>query len=277
MGVMEQVKTINSAARTLLLAILVGTIGYGGYMVYREYTKQDRLVKDKEKEIEAARQELERVQANLAARKVEVQQLTSEVAEKAAEIERLETSMHLLKTDQRLAELRVLKIVRDELGKAKESTLQFVELAPTGEQLSAPKTFTLPGDIIYIDNWIVKFDDSYIERGDIERGTSLCLFRRIFSEQLMPRDGYSLDEVGMRPQAYARGGVMSDFEKKLWSEFWEFANDPEKAKAMGIRAANGEANNIKVVEDATYSVSLRASGGVSITRVDSKPSNAAAL
>ncbi|HBE70259.1 MAG TPA: hypothetical protein DDW52_19085 [Planctomycetaceae bacterium] len=70
---------------------------------------------------------------------------------------------------------------------------------------------------------------------------------------------------------------MSDFEKKLWSEFWEFANDPEKAKAMGIRAANGEANNIKVVEDATYSVSLRASGGVSITRVDSKPSNAAAL
>ena len=72
----------------------------------------------------------------------------------------------------------------------------------------------------------------------------------------------------MRPQAYARGGVLSDFEKGLWSDFWEFANDKTKAAEMGIRAANGEAVSIKVRETASYNVSLRASGALSISPAD---------
>jgi hypothetical protein len=178
----------------------------------------------------------------------------------------METAMHLLKIDQRLARLDVVAIDRDETGNAVSSTLEFVELAPSGEELSKPRRFELPGDVIYIDNWVVKFDDNYIEKGDIERGTSLCLFRRIFSEQQKPTQGFSLDEIGMRPQAYARGGQLSDFEKRLWSDFWGFANDPIKAAEAGIRAANGEAVSIQIREGASYNVSLRASGGLSITR-----------
>ena len=61
---------------------------------------------------------------------------------------------------------------------------------------------------------------------------------------------------------------MSEFEKKLWGDFWEFANDPKKAAEMGIRAANGEAVSVKVREGKTYSISLRASGGLSIRPLD---------
>jgi hypothetical protein len=203
----------------------------------------------------------------------EISTLNKNLAAQREQIEKLETSLHLLKTDQRLARMNVVGIERDKEGAALTSKLEFVELSPTGEPLSQPRRFELPGDVIYIDNWVVKFDDSYIEKGDIERGTSLCLFRRIFSEQQTPNQGISLDEIGMRPQAYARGGAVSDFEKRIWSEFWEFANNPTKATELGIRAANGEAVSIKVREGKAYNVSLRASGGLSIEPVEQAEDN----
>lgn len=258
---MENVKTVNSAVRTALLTVVVGILGYGGFYGYNEYTKNERTLREQANKIRLAEEEVDR--------------LGREVTAKVAQIEKLETAMHLLKTDQRLAQLRVISIERDTQEKAIKSKLEFVELSPQGDPLSPPKPMELLGDIIYIDNWVIKFDDRYVEKGDIERGTSLCLFRRVFSEDTLPSEGITLDEVGMRPQAYSRGGAMSDFEKKLWADFWEFANDPKKAAEMGIRAANGEAVSIKVREGKVYNIALRASGGLSITPVDDSPESPA--
>jgi hypothetical protein len=258
-SVMENVKTVNSAVRTALLTGVFGIVGYGGYYGYSEYTKNERTLKEQAEKIRLAGEEVEK--------------LSREVLAKNAQIEMLETARHLLKTDKRLAELRVLGIERDATGKAIKSRLEFVELSPQGDPLSKPKQMELLGDLIYVDNWVIKFEDRYVEKGDIERGTSLCLFRRVFSEDSLPTEGFSLDEVGMRPQAYARGGAMSEFEKKLWSDFWEFANDPKKAAEMGIRAANGEAVSIQVREGKTYEISIRASGGNSIKSIDDSPAS----
>ncbi len=267
-SIVEGVKTLNSIVRTLLLALLALVVGGGGYFGYSEYTKRERLLQNKDQEIQFAQKQLVSMQSELDGKLAEISSLNKNLAEQRKQIDRLETSLHLLKTDQRLARMNVVGIERDQEGAALTSKLEFVELSPSGEPLSQPRRFELPGDVIYIDNWVVKFDDSYIEKGDIERGTSLCLFRRIFSEQQTPNQGISLDEIGMRPQAYARGGAVSDFEKRIWSEFWEFANNPTKATELGIRAANGEAVSIKVREGKAYNVSLRASGGLSIEPVE---------
>ncbi len=267
-SIVEGVKTVNSVVRTVLLAAVAGVLGWGGYVAYDEVTKRERLLQDKNLEIELAQQQLTTLHGQLEGRLAEIGQLNQDLQQRQARIDKLETSLQLLKTDQRLARLSVISIDRDAEGKALTSSLQFVELSPTGEPLSDPKQFELPGDVIYIDNWVVKFTDDYIEKGDVERGTSLCLFRRVFSEEQTPSGGFSLDEIGMRPQAYASGGGMSEFERRLWSEFWEFANDPVKASQMGIRAANGEAVSIKVREGKSYTVSLRASGGLSIEPVE---------
>lgn len=264
----EGVKTVNSIVRTGLLAFLAVAVGSGIFFGYSEYTKRERLLRDKDQEIQFAQQQLVSMQGELESKQSEIADLNESLAEQVAQNEKLQTALHLLKTDQRLARLKVVDIQRDEQGAAITSTVEFAELSPSGDQLSAPRRFELPGDIIYIDNWVVKFDDSYIERGDIERGTSLCLFRRIFSEQQTPNQGISLDEIGMRPQAYARGGKLSEFEQRLWSEFWEFANDPQRAQELGIRAANGEAVSIQVREGKTYHISLRASGGLSIEPIE---------
>ncbi len=272
-SIVEGVKTVNSIVRTLLLATYAGIVGLALFWGYSEYTKRERILQDKEQQIEFAQQQLVSMQGELDSKQFEIGELNKNLEQQQLQIEKLQLSLHLLKTDQRLARLDVVSIERDEQGQALQSTLAFVELSATGDALSPPRRFELPGDIVYVDNWVVKFDDTYIEKGDIERGTSLCLFRRIFSEQQTPTQGISLDEVGMRPQAYARGGALSEFEKKLWAEFWEFANDPEKASQMGIRAANGEAVSIKVREGKSYNVSLRASGGLSIEPVDRSPNS----
>lgn len=196
-AVTETVNTVNTTVRTVAFAGLVGILGTGGYLGYSTYTANERALKDSAVALEEANTKLVTLEKDLEVKVHEIDTLTIDVAEKAKLIEKLETSMHLLKTDQRLARIKVLSIDKDDTGAVKGSQLEFVELSPAGEPLSAPKKISLPGDVVYIDNWVVKFEDKYVEQADIERGTSLILFRRIFSENQQPNEGVSLDEIGM--------------------------------------------------------------------------------
>ena len=117
----------------------------------------------------------------------------------------------------------------------------------------------------------MKFDYKNVEEADIDRSTSLVLFRRIFGESQKPADGFPLDTVGTRPNAYGRGKPMSDFEKKIWGDFWNIANDAAKARKMGIRAAHGDAPFIKLKKGKSYRIELRASDGLSIRPDDGPP------
>ena len=265
--VVETVQTINSAVRTFIAVVILGGAGIGGYSFYSKYSERDRELRESNKALTSAKLELDSAKTELASKIQQVNDLEIDVAEKQERINRLETALQLLKVDQRLARLEIIRQDKNEETGEINTTVRFVELSPNGDTISDPREFKLHGDVIYVDNWIVKFDDKFIEEADLERGTSLCLFRRIFGENQSPIDGYSLDEVGMRPQAYARGGVMSDFEKEIWKDFWEFANDPRRAAEMGIRAANGEAVSVKVREGMKYSLELRASGGMSISPI----------
>jgi uncharacterized protein YneR len=265
--VVETVQTINSAVRTFIAVVILGGAGIGGYAFYSKYSERDRELRETSKALTSAKLELDSAKTELASKIEQVKNLEIDVAEKQERINRLETALHLLKVDQRLARLEVVRQEKNEESGHITTTVRFVELSPNGDAISEPREFQLHGDVVYVDNWIVKFDDKFIEEADLERGTSLCLFRRIFGENQSPIDGFSLDEVGMRPQAYARGSVMSDFEKEIWKDFWEFANDPRRAAEMGIRAANGEAVSVKVREGMKYSLELRTSGGMSISPI----------
>ncbi|MCU0980063.1 MAG: hypothetical protein MUF25_12980, partial [Pirellulaceae bacterium] len=72
---------------------------------------------------------------------------------------------------------------------------------------------------------------------------------------------------------YTRGGVMSDFEKKIWDDFWTIANDPQQAAQLGIRAVHGDAVSIKVEQGKTYRITVRASGGPEIPVDQETPAN----
>lgn len=267
----ETIATISSAIRTALATIVVGGLGVGGFYGYQTYNakelaaqRAERLAADATRERDDAKAKLSAANEDLQVKQQTIVKLNLDIEEQAQQIQKLETSLSLLKVDHRLARLTAVDQIEDAETKEKQTDVEFVELGDNGQPLDKPRKFRIKGDVVFVDNWIVKFEDKYVEAADLERSASLVLFRRIFGEKQQPADGYPLDENGSRPQVYGRGGQMSDFEKKIWSDFWNIANDETQAKELGIRAAHGEAVSIRVQKGKSYKIQLRASDGLSI-------------
>jgi hypothetical protein len=266
----ETIGTVNSMLRTLLMLVLAAGAGYGGWLAYDLYNEPKQQLADKQAE-------LDQVSADLSVSKQEIAALTTQLEEKSHEIDRLEVSMQLLKVRHRLARLTVLdqrevdEIVSEEANdpaKRLVTKIEFVEVNEDGQPIGEPRQFDIDGDLVFIDYLRVTFDDRYVEASDLDRSTAICLFQRIFGERQQPIEGFQLDDVGTRPTAYARGSEMSDFERKIWSDFWTIANDPQKAAAMGIHAAHEVASAMRVRPDKIYEVDLRSTGDMTIRPVE---------
>lgn len=275
---MENISTINSFIRTILATIVIGVAGVAGWFGYSTYNKNEIAARKTATELAKANEQLELTKKDVEAKAAEIAQKTQLLQEKEVQIaalskdvERLETSLALVKVDHRLAKLTVTDQGIDQSSGQPFSLVEFVELNDEGAPLDTPREFRVRGDLVYIDNWIVKFEDKYVESADIERGTSLILFHRIFGDKQQPADGFPLDEQGTRPKAYASGGKMTDLEKKIWGDFWNIANDEKMAHEMGIRAAHGGAVSMKVQKGKTYRVIMRSTGDLSIVPEEKTP------
>jgi hypothetical protein len=261
---MEHLQTLNSFIRTLLALVVVGGVGTAGYYGYNTYTAAEREARLKEQQLTEAQKTLHAKEAVISQQTVQIADLNRDLEEKKVELQRLETALRLHKMERRLARVTVLDVGADADANKKFSRIEFVELGDQGQPLDEARQFRVEGDMVYVDYWVVKFEDKYVETADLERGTSICLFNRIFGEFQKPKEGFCLDEPGQRPGPYARGSVMSDFEKKIWDDFWSIANSPQAAAELGIRAIHGDAVSIKVIKGKTYRITVRASGGPEI-------------
>ncbi|MBX3415573.1 MAG: hypothetical protein KF708_23010 [Pirellulales bacterium] len=250
---MKALALLNSLLRTFLATALAAVLGYGAWLGYQTYHAHELALQAKDEE--------------LAERQAQIDALELDVAAKAQQIERLETAMQLLKVDERVAQIVVLDQTAPREGDHGKTLFRFSEVDQEGNPIGDAKTITIEGDIVYLDAWVVKYLDEHVEQADPLRATSVCLFRRIFGEFQQPTEGFVIDAQGSRPSAYG-GAEMSDFEREIWANFWEYANDPERARASGIRAAHGEAPSIKLQAGKLYRVQLRASDGLSIVADD---------
>jgi hypothetical protein len=283
MGTVNQtISNVNTTLRTLLMLVLVGGAGLAGYKAYEIYNEPQKQLASTQAELEQARGNLEKVHASLAAEQQKNVELASQNAEQAATIERQQVAMQLLKVTKRVARLTVLdqrpRTEDDPTSTAGENEndvpknlitrIEFVEIGDNGDPIGEAKQFEIVGDMVYVDYLRVTFDDKYIEESDLDRSTAISLFQRIFGEYQDPADGFHLDTVGTRPTAYARGTEMSDFERKIWNDFWLIANDSRRAAELGIHAAHGNAVSIRVRPNQTYEIDLRSTGEMSIRPVD---------
>jgi hypothetical protein len=287
MGTVNQtIGNVNTTLRTLLMLVLVGGAGYGGYKAYEMYNQPQQQLASTREELNHTRTSLQQANASLAERNQKISQLNSQVADQAAQIERQQIAMQLLKVRHRLARLAVLdqreRPDGDSVTAAGETEgdvpknlltrIEFVEINENGDPIGEAKQFEIVGDMVYVDYLRVTFDDKYIEESDLDRSTAICLFQRIFGEYQEAADGFHLDTVGTRPTAYARGSQMSDFERKIWNDFWLIANDSRRAAELGIHAAHGNAVSIRVKPEQTYEITLRSTGEMTIQPVE-KPSS----
>jgi len=277
--------TVLALAVVVLLSV-AAWIGWKGYNSDRweleenqaKVEKQEAQIADLTGELETQQQKLQLTTRDLDTSKKENEHLVRDVADKQqqivslnedlaakqAEIQRLAMAVQLLKVDHRVARIEVI----GQQGSAEMDDLltkfNFVEIDDDGRALEEPRVFTIRGDVVYIDAWVIKFTDDLIALPDPVRCTSFCQFRRLFGESQQPKEGYVLDAVGSRPMAYQTGGRMSELEQKIWAQFWQYANDPVKARKAGVRAVHGEAPSIKLMPGKSYKVLLRASDGLTI-------------
>jgi hypothetical protein len=178
--------------------------------------------------------------------------------------QRLETYLKLLEHTERRARIEVLRQVSSPEGTL-QTTIRFTETDATGKPISASRDMTLPGQEVYFDALVIKFDDHFVEQDDPLKGHALMLLRRIFSSNMRPEDGFAIDTEGQAPEIYAERQAPNSFEKDLWKRFWELANDDTLAKAHGVRAIHGDAPYMRLESGRVYEVLLRSTGEIIIT------------
>jgi hypothetical protein len=252
----------NYGFRTTVYAGVVGVLVWGAWRV-------NGTLAERAQQLEQAHERIAGLEQDVAARDRTIAEQQQQIAELEQRVQELELALKLLKVDHRLAKLTVLEqraapdSVTPRTPAGVETDVEFQELAEDGAPLGEPRRFTLLGKVAYVDALVIKFDDSYVEQGDALRGSSLCLFRRLFGEYQWPSEGFPLDTAGARPLPYAAGDDPG-FESRLWTRFWDYANDEAAAAAAGVRAIHGEAPYIELREGRSYELELRASGGLSL-------------
>ncbi len=214
--------------RHLIPLAAIGAVGGAGFYVYSILAAKDRQIEDQKRVIGELGEKLDRAWAS-----------------------------------DLVADLRVDGV---EGGALK---LTFIQYQPGTEKPIFRKDFTLPGEEVYVDALVVSFDRPLVEGGDGLRGKSLLLFRRAFGDKQQPVEGVPLTAAGgaadAPPAIYAVDPSPSDFEKQIWADFWQLANDPTKAKERGVRVAQGEAPHVKAAAGQVYKLTLRASAGLEMT------------
>ncbi|MGI9013364.1 MAG: hypothetical protein ACR2GY_03850 [Phycisphaerales bacterium] len=191
--------------------------------------------------------------------KGELEALKTEMAER---IRLHEEMLERLGRDERLAHIHILDQSINEEGVVEDTTFEFIELDDDGGEL-ARRTFTIPGQVLFVDAWTVKFNQDDVAMGHPLRGRTMVLLRRIYSDQVPPIEGCPIDTPGGIPAAYATTEVAS-FEQALWRDFWKLATDPEMAARLGVRVAQGEAVYKPVLKGNTYEFSVDAAGGINL-------------
>ncbi len=196
----------------------------------------------------------------------DLQTLNQEMAQRLAARQEM---VERLSRTRRVAHLSIEAQQLDPAGAIESTDVLLVELDEDGAEL-ARQRFTLPGDVLTVDAWIVKFEFNDVAQGHPLAGHTLMLLRRVYSDRMRPIDGFPIDTPGAVPPAYAVG-EMGHFQQRIWEHFWQIATDPKMAASMGVRVAQGEAVYKPVRVGQTYELSLDAAGGLNLLPLDAEP------
>jgi hypothetical protein len=264
-------QNVNVLFRSVVLLALVLLGGWWTLFLRNKLAASERLLATRSEELASARDDLVRRQeeirelgVTLKERAAEIARLETVVAEKERRIQALEVANRLLKVAHRLARIEV--VAQGAPADAPErvrTAVRFTELDAQGEPLGSGQELTVEGRTLYVESLVIQFEDRYVEQGDPLRGTSLCLFKRLFGENQSPSQGVPLDAAGQQPLAYG-GDTADPVHRALWARFWDYANDPALAKELGVRALQGEAPFIEARPGRSYRLELRAAGGLVI-------------
>lgn len=148
------------------------------------------------------------------------------------------------------------------------TTIKFVEYDADLKPL-APRYFTFKNNLIQFQSLVIRFGDEYVKYGDSLRGKSAYVFWKVFAlGDANTAEIFEINKLGEVPAGYQTGAAKTDFEQKLWRDFWDYALKQDKAKGMGIKNAQVEAPGTKFVPGKLYTIKIEHNGGL---RIDAQP------
>ncbi len=173
-----------------------------------------------------------------------------------------------LSADSRAAEVIVTKTELDEATKKVRTTIKFLEFDAKGAPLE-PKYFTFQGNVIQFQALVVRFQDDFVKHGDKLRGKSAYLFMKAFVLDGAKTQEFNITETNQIPAGYKLpSGKTSEYETKLWNEFWTYALDPKERSRAGIKNAQIEAPGSLFLPGTIYTLKIEHDGGI---RIDAQP------
>ena len=167
---------------------------------------------------------------------------------------------------QRIAEVRVEKAIPAEENQPPRILLSWRERvsrpSPGQEHLSWATKIDLVGSQPRFEALILEFKSHDDTDSGALAGGRIILFRRIYSERLAPRDGYSFArDFQTVPAVYARTQPPSVEEEELWRELWHLATDPAAADKEDIQVRQvARSIATTLTEGASYRITVEASG-----------------
>jgi hypothetical protein len=172
-----------------------------------------------------------------------------------------ERYVHNLLGEQRVAEVCILAQHRP-ADEPVRTTVRFQEFRQNGQPLS-PMVVTLPGEEVYVDAFVTIFESDAVKRGQAK---TLYLFRRIFSEQMAPQEGFPLyrsegsgDGI---PPSYVRQDLDRTAQQRVWDHLWRLIEDAAYAETQRVRTTFGQAVYAKMQPGQCYSLTIQHNGGL---------------
>lgn len=172
-----------------------------------------------------------------------------------------------LRADSRIAEVIVSDVSFNPITRRHQTTIKFLEYDVDGKPLS-PRSFTFSGNIIQFQSLVVRFDDEFVMAADRLKGKSVYLFWKAFMLKGAETEEYVITPVDEVPEGYKIQTQRPDLEEEIWSDFWEYALDADKAQTRGIKNAQIEAPGMKFVPGMIYTLKIEHDGGI---RIDVRP------
>ena len=251
--------------RTILITCLIALAGWWTYFLRSQFMSHELQLEARDEQIVDLNENILKHAAEIRTQRTTIEALENLLEAAKQKVKELEVSMWLLKVNHRLARVEVLDQEADNSAPPKVTTrIRFIELDEDGNPVDGGRELTIEGKTLYVEGLVIKFDDQHVESGDHLRGSSVAIFKRLYSENQAPTEGIPIDRPRMHPLPYRDDSLGDPYYEDLWEQFWDYANDPELAAEKGVRAIHGESPFIEMRQGQTYRIELRSSGGLSI-------------
>lgn len=244
--------------RNLVLGAFAAIAAFWSYFFWDRSTDHLRELSERDARIAV-------LETSVAVKDQTIEEQAATISQQAEEIQRLELARRLLRLDHRIASVEVVRQgpANDGSGTI-ETEIVFTELDDAGQPIGEGESMTIKGTRLYFEGLVIKFEDDYVEAGDELRGTSVCLFQGIFTDKVSPENGIKIDSEVPHPLPFQGDNLPDPLYTQLFEKIWDYANDPEEARKLGVRAIQGEAPSIEARQGKTYRIELRQSGGITV-------------